>query len=216
MKYVLVACECSQNVCKAFRSKGCLSFSCDIQPCYGGHREWHIVGDMFNVYQDNVTFFTEDGLSHFVPHWDLVIAHPPCTYLAKSGSCNLVKYVNGHRILDPLRYKKLLAARSFFIRIIDLRPAATYLCIENPIPIRDAQLPPPTQRVEPYCFGDNRSKFTYLWLYGGLEHFPLLVFSFTPPSGVISICKTHRSARLRSEFSPAIAKAMAERWACLE
>ena len=216
MKYVLVACECSQNVCKAFRSYGCISFSCDIQPSYGGHLEWHIIDDMFNVYKDNVSFVTEDGFSHFVPHWDLVIAHPPCTYLAKSGSCKLVTYVNGNRILNPSRFQKLLAARDFFIQIIDSRPSGTYLCIENPIPIRDAQLPPPTQRIEPYCFGDNRSKFTYLWLYGGLENYPILVFSFTPPPGVSSICKIHRSARLRSEFSPAIANAMAERWSHLE
>lgn len=216
MKYVLVACECSQNVCKAFRSHGCISFSCDIQPSYGGYPEWHIIDDMFNVYKDYVSFVTEDGCSHYVTHWDLVIVHPPCTYLAKSGSCHLVKYVNGQRILDPLRYKKLLAARSFFMRIIDERPEGTYLCIENPIPIRDACLPAPTQRVEPYCFGDNRSKFTYLWLYGGLENYPLLVFSFTPPAAVSSICKIHRSPRLRSEFSPAISNAMAERWANLE
>jgi len=68
---ILIACEESQTVCKAFRAKGHEAFSCDILPCSGGHPEWHLHGDVFD--------FVNDG-------WDLMIAHPPCTYLAVSGA----------------------------------------------------------------------------------------------------------------------------------
>ena len=68
---VLVACEESQTVCKAFREKGHEDFSCDLLPCSGGRPEWHI---------------KDDVLKHLGDGWDLMIAHPPCTYLAVSGA----------------------------------------------------------------------------------------------------------------------------------
>lgn len=99
---VLVACEESQEVCKAFRARGHNAFSCDIQECSGGHPEWHILGDVLpilepqkirlwdavsgaDVFCPAVLFETMDGVLHQVPKWDLIIAHPPCTDLAVSG-----------------------------------------------------------------------------------------------------------------------------------
>lgn len=79
---VLVACEESQRVCNAFREKGHEAYSCDIIPCSGGHPEWHICGDALAVIHNNITVTTMDGTEHYIDKWDLLIAHPPCTYLS--------------------------------------------------------------------------------------------------------------------------------------
>ena len=78
---VLVACEESQEVCRAFRALGHEAYSCDIDPCSGGHPEWHIQSDVLNVLNAG-SFITADGAKHYVETWDLMIAHPPCTYLS--------------------------------------------------------------------------------------------------------------------------------------
>lgn len=78
---VLIACECSQTVCSKFRRLGAECYSCDIEQEYGGHPEWHIQGDVLGIIDGDYTFMTSDGMSHYVDRWDLVIAHPPCTYL---------------------------------------------------------------------------------------------------------------------------------------
>lgn len=109
---VLVACEESQTVCKAFRERGHLAYSCDIKDCSGGHPEWHIKGDCVPVIEHN--------------SWDMIIAHPPCTYLAVAGACNLKK--NG--VIDIQRYEKMLQAREFFMYFYNLQ--GVRLCIENP------------------------------------------------------------------------------------
>lgn len=93
---VLVACECSQVVMAAFRSYGHDAFSCDVQDCYGGFPEYHIKGDVLkfiNPYfsESDLTygihFDTMDGKSHFIHGtWDLMIGHPPCTYITKCGA----------------------------------------------------------------------------------------------------------------------------------
>lgn len=82
---VLIACECSQTVCAAFRSFGHNAFSCDIEPEYGGHPEWHIICDCRKVMYGNCMFMTSDLKLHYVKKWDLVIAHPPCTYRRRLG-----------------------------------------------------------------------------------------------------------------------------------
>ena len=81
---VLVACEESQEVCKAFRAKGHEAYSCDIIPCSGGHPEWHIQGDCLPLLNGNCTFQTADTHPQ-VGKWDLIIAHPPCTYISNAG-----------------------------------------------------------------------------------------------------------------------------------
>ena len=92
---VLVACEESQAVCKEFRRLGHRAFSCDIQESSGGHPEWHIKGDCLPIINGNTQFTTEDGNQHEIcGKWDLLIAHPPCTYLTVSGNAwfNVEKY----------------------------------------------------------------------------------------------------------------------------
>jgi hypothetical protein len=98
---VLVACEESQTVCKAFRAKGHEAYSCDIQEPSGGHPEWHILGDALKALEGGQVT-TMDGQVHDVGRWDLLIAHPPCTYLSKAGG-NLLR-INGEIQME--RYKK--------------------------------------------------------------------------------------------------------------
>lgn len=107
---VLIACEESQEVCKAFRAKGHEAYSCDIQEPSGGHPEWHILGDALNALEGRQVV-TMDGVTHDVGKWDLLIAHPPCTYLSKAGANRLI--VNG-KIQEP-RYENGIRARDFFL-----------------------------------------------------------------------------------------------------
>ena len=87
---VLIACEESQRVCTAFRERGHRAFSCDIQECSGGHPEWHICGDVLPLINGRCKFETMDGKTHEISDkWDLIIAHPPCTYLSNAGACRL-------------------------------------------------------------------------------------------------------------------------------
>lgn len=145
MGKVLVACECSQVVCSAWRAIGIEAYSCDLQDCYGGHPEWHIKGDAVEVMHGY--------------KWGLVIAHPPCTYLSKAGSVAMFPMPG---LADPSRVEKMIRARDFFMQFYawDECPIA----VENPMPLRMACLPKPTQFVQPYDFGHKFSKLTYLWL----------------------------------------------------
>ena len=89
---VLVACEESQTVCKAFRGLGHEAYSCDIQECSGGHPEWHIQGDVLPIINGNCEFETADGQKHRIDgKWDLLIAHPPCTYLTNGGAVRMFR-----------------------------------------------------------------------------------------------------------------------------
>ena len=106
---VLIACEESQTVCKAFRAKGHNAFSCDLQSPSGGHPEWHVLGDATKLLKNNnIEFTTMDGARHFVGRWDLLIAHPPCTYLSNAGARHLWK---GHK-LNQERFELGLEAKS--------------------------------------------------------------------------------------------------------
>lgn len=115
---VLIACEESQEVCKAFREQGHEAYSCDIQPCSGGHPEWHIYGDCLQIINGRSSFITADGAWHDIDTTlDLIIAHPPCTDLAVSGArhfaqkqkrrtaakVNRVLYADGTCRLRPYR-----------------------------------------------------------------------------------------------------------------
>ena len=112
MTRILVACEESQEVCKAFRERGFEAFSCDFQPCSGGRPEWHIRGDVMKVINGECIFNTEDGARHMIAfNWDLIIAHPPCTYLTGAGACNIPKH--------PERIEKGFEAAEFFKRILN-------------------------------------------------------------------------------------------------
>lgn len=108
---VLIACEESQEVCKAFRAKGHEAYSCDIQEPSGGHPEWHILGDALKAIEGG-QIVTMDGVTHDVGKWDLLIAHPPCTYLSNAGARHLWK---GHE-LQADRVMLGIQGRDLFMR----------------------------------------------------------------------------------------------------
>lgn len=158
---VLVACEESQAVCKAFREKGHEAYSCDILPCSGGHPEWHIQGDALEVLNGRCDFETADGSTHNIDgRWDLIIAHPPCTYLTNAGARWL--YAGGQ--LNQERYKKGLEAKEFFINF--LNADCERIAVENPVPSCVYGLPQYSQTVQPYEHGHPNTKKTCLWLKG--------------------------------------------------
>lgn len=190
---VLVACEESQRVALAFRNKGHQAFSCDLQDCSGGAPDWHIKGDVIPVIEHN--------------SWDLIIAHPPCTYLSAAGAVNLRR--NGI-ICDSQRYEKMLAAKDFFMYFYNL--TGVRVCIENPRPMSICGLPEYSQIIQPYQFGDNYSKQTFLWLKGLPYLFPNCVGIDKRSAGFDSWCAVHRSPKLRSKTFSGIANAMATQW----
>ncbi len=215
---VLIACEESQRVCTAFRKLGHEAYSCDIQECSGGHPEWHIMQDVIPLINGKCTFTTCDGKSHTMDgRWDMLIAHPPCTYLSNAGARHLWK----NHVLNRERYEKGLTGKAFFMEF--LNADCERICVENPVPSKIYNLPRYTQTIQPYEFGHPYSKRTCLWL----KNLPKLVPTETVepigtfcPSG--SYSKKHDSkhrgvftkdrAKNRSKTFPGIARAMAEQW----
>ena len=201
---VLVACEESQRVCIAFRNKGHEAYSCDILECSGGHPEWHI--------QDDV-------LKHINENWDLIIAHPPCTYLTVAANkyYNVEKY--GKKAEE--RQKQRQKAMEFFMQFTDLK--CPKVCIENPIGVMSSFYCKPTQIIQPYQFGHSERKATCLWLKG---------LSLLKPTNIVipDIIKLKSGktdsrlhyetlklppderAKMRSKTFEGVALAMAEQW----
>lgn len=199
---VLVACEESQTVCRAFRELGHAAFSCDLRFCSGGHPEWHIVGNCLPLLDGYCSFDTQNGVKYSVlKKWDLIIAHPPCTYLSKVGAPSL--FPNGR--LDAARFEKSLLAKDFFLKF--LRAGCEHIAVENPVPLKIVGLPRPSTFIEPYFFGHPFSKKTLLWLVG----LPPLISTLLVPCHS-SYTSTVRSALLRSKTFPGIARAMAAQW----
>jgi hypothetical protein len=176
---VLVACEESQAVCKAFRERGHQAYSCDIVECSGGHPEWHIKDDVLNVINPKnwlnrygIIFNTSDGQPHFIEgKWDLIIAHPPCTYLTNGGAVRMFrkeireyKPYGTFQMVNVDRLKSGIQARDFFMAFYNAD--CEKIVIENPIPMSVYMLPKPTQVVQPFMFGEPYSKKTCLWLKG--------------------------------------------------
>lgn len=191
---VLIACEESQEVCKAFRTKGHDAYSCDILDCSGGHPEWHIKDDVLKVI---------DGT------WDLMIAHPPCTYVSNAGA----RFLYPKGILNEERLKKGIIARDLFMRLLNAN--IPKICVENPLPSSVFCLPKHSQVIQPYEFGHPFKKRTQLWLKG-LEKLK--------PTDIIEVKESTKIAgnwfnkggkdrqKNRSKTFPGIAKAMAEQW----
>lgn len=199
---ILIACEESQAVCKEMRRLGHEAFSADIQDCSGGHPEWHINGDVLPLINGCCEFITMDGQLHKIPgKWDLIIAHPPCTYLTKAGACCM--YIDG--AINDDRFQKSLAARDFFLKF--LAADCAHIAVENPVPMAMVGLPPYSQLIQPYQFGDPYSKKTCLWLKG----LPPLMGTVIC-SDYVSWTSLFRSAKMRSKTFPGIAAAMAEQW----
>lgn len=180
---VLLACEESQSECKAFRAVGCEAYSCDIQDCSGGHPEWHIKDDALYIAKQY--------------DWDLLIAHPPCTYLSKSGHYLLLS--------DRERYEKMLAAREFFLSFLHL--TIPHICVENPVPSPLCDLPPYSQLVNPFEFGDPYMKRTCYWL---INLVPLQPTKYVIPE--YSWTLKHSSPKIRSKSFDGISCAMALQW----
>lgn len=152
---LLVACEESQRVCTAFREKGHEAYSCDIQACSGGHPEWHILGDALEALKGGAVV-TSDGMMHYIGAWDMLIAHPPCTYLTGAGACNIPKF--------PERIRLGFEAAEFFLKF--LYADCDKIVIENPPPMKRFNLPKYNQLVRPYMFGESNNKPICLWLKG--------------------------------------------------
>jgi len=217
---VLVACEESQAVCTAFRELGHRAFSCDIQECSGGHPEWHVVGDVSKMLVGGV-FFTQDGVRHEqTGKWDLIVAHPPCTYLTAASAVRL--FNPDHTVKDPERYAKGERAKEFFMSILNADCDA--IAIENPVPLKCFGLPKYTQVIEPYMFGDPWKKKTCLWLKGLPKLEPTDVVE---PLGLwVGATSSRRDAHIYSKYAlrskrnskersktfQGIAKQMAAQW----
>lgn len=211
-----VFCEESQEVTKALRALGHTAYSCDVQECSGGHPEWHILGDALPLINGRCKFTTQDGTEHEqVGPWDLIIAHPPCTYLTNAGA----RWLWAGGALNEERYKKGVDARAFFMAFYDAD--CPRVAIENPIPSSVFKMPPYTQTVQPYEHGHPYSKKTCLWLKGLPELMPTkLVAEYKPFISSGMYTKTHDprykgasrrggSAKARSKTFPGIAAAMA-------
>ena len=217
---ILIACEESQAVCKEMRRLGHECYSCDIIECSGGHPEWHIMQDVLPLLNGNCTFKTMDGVEHTIDSkWDMIIAHPPCTYLTLAGN----KWYKPEFLSRfPERLYQRQQAILFFMKIANAY--CDKIAIENPVGIMSTQWRKPDQYIEPYYFGDCEKKKTGLWLKG----LPLLI-STNIVEPVIIHCKSGANeprwhmetmklskderSRIRSKTFPGIAKAMAEQWA---
>jgi len=199
---VLVACEESQTVCKAFRELGHEAYSCDIQDCSGGHPEWHLKQDVLPLLEKE---------------WDLIIAHPPCTYMSKAGARWM--YPKAGQLSEE-RYKLSQEAKDFFMKFYDCK--CEHVAIENPVPLKIVGLPVPTQSIQPYEFGEPYSKKTLLWLRGLPKLKPTKIMEEHVPwmpsntggfsrgqGGSRGIAHDPRTA---SKTFDGIAKAMAEQW----
>lgn len=225
---VLVACEESQEVCKAFRALGYEAYSCDIQEPSGGHPEWHILGDALEAIKGG-QIVTMDGQTHDVGRWDLLIAHPPCTYLSNvSGIHFSLRYRSPEYVVE--RWKNRALAAVFFMMFLTAN--AQRIAIENPVGFINTAYKSADQTIHPYMFADSVddaenyvTKATCLWLV----NLPKLRTNGLPkpdngklfgkfPSGKSRTWEdtVSRSAKARSKTFPGIAKAMAEQWGGLE
>ena len=216
---VLVACECSQRVCKAFRDKGHNAFSCDIQKSRGGYPEWHIPYSAIELLSQKsyygFDFYTEDYKIHEVDKWDLIIAHPPCVYLTKASA---VRMYTSPGVIDEKRFKKAMKAKEFFMFFYNF--PCDRMVIENPVPLKCVGLPPYTQIVQPYEHGDPFSKATCLWLKGVEPLVPseiLIEFTHFIPSNCSKNKGTSYNSNKARGFSRSltfsgIARAMADQW----
>ena len=228
---VLVACEESQTVCKAFRKRGHEAYSCDIMECSGGHPEWHIKGDVLEVLNPQIeyandrvyeviSFKTVDGKRHnLFGKWDLIIAHPPCQFLTNTGNPYLNVEKWGQKAIQRAIQRE--KAFEFFMQFADAN--CDKICIENPIGYPNTHYRKPNQIIQPWQFGHPFTKATCLWLKG-LE--PLKPFVTEKPKNCKSYAyetmidergktiswNSELSRKLRSKTFEGIAQAMAEQW----
>lgn len=225
MAKILIACEESQTVAKAFRARGHEAYSCDLLPQSGGHPEWHIQGDVLEIVGRG---------------WDLMVAHPPCTFLTVSGvrwlshpeDKNLPFEQRRPNPHYPDRRKNMLESVEFVKRLYDSN--INRVAIENPIGLLSSYWRKPDQTIHPYMFGDKASKATCFWL----KNLPKLTPTNIVEKGefrewidaktgkkkrqalwIYNVLKDARSKQerqtLRSKTFQGIADAIADQWGCL-
>lgn len=191
---ILVACEESQAVTIELRKLGHEAYSCDIEPCSGGHPEWHL--------QEDVTPLLKQ-------HWDMIIAFPPCTHLAVSGAAWFEQKRKDGRQQEGIDFFMMFANAD-----------CERIAIENPVGIMSSVYKKPSQIVQPYEYGHMEQKKTCLWIKG----LPLLQPTNNVYDQMMELPKNKRErlhylppsperAKLRSKTYLGIAKAMAEQWA---
>lgn len=204
---ILIACEESQTITKAFRNKGHNAYSCDLQEESGGHPEWHIQGDALQEAYSGT--------------YDLMIAHPPCTYLAVSGA-RWMYNKDGSR--NEERWNNQLDALKFVQKLMDA--PIDKIAVENPVSVISSQIRKPDQIIQPYHFGDEATKTTCLWLKG----LPLLTHTNVVGKGAKVTYKSGKShpkwyadalskaktkaerQKLRSKTFTGIANAIVDQW----
>ena len=227
---ILVACEESQEVCKAFRARGHEAYSCDIIEPSGGYPEWHILGDVVPFVNGQCRFKTMDGTTHSIDgKWDLLIAHPPCTYLTVTGNRSFSTERYGKKAEE--RWRKRVDAVVFFMLFAGAD--CDHIVIENPIGIMSTSYRKPDQIIQPWMFAleeyEKTEKSTCLWLKGLSKLKPL--HEKKPEIAYRELidkngkhkrqtlwyyqtrCLAHdERAKAASKTFPGIAKAMAEQW----
>ena len=224
MKKVLIACEESQTVCKAFRARGFEAYSCDIQDCSGGHPEWHIKGDVLPLLNGDISFTTVGGERNTVNgRWYLIIAHPPCTYLTVTGNrwFDVQQYGDAARQRFKERYKAIVFFMQMALAWCD------HVAVENPVGIIGSAWKSADQVIQPWQFGHPTVKKTCLWLKGlpPLQPTNIVevdtsdVYEYVAKNGRIkhdsrnrSRCRTEDRAKHRSRTFDGIAEAMSEQW----
>ena len=229
---VLVACEESQRVCSEFRRLGHNAYSCDLLKCSGGHPEWHFHQDVLEVIKNRGGKLETGDELYIDGEWDIMIAHPPCTFLAVSGAKWYYHPDDKDLPLNqrrphprfPNRAQDRQEAIEFFLKLAhaDIK----HIAIENPVGIMNSKFRKPDQIVQPYHFGDSASKKTFLWL----KNLPPLEYTDVVDPGEfiefesgrrlakwysdgLTKTKTAEERRTwRSKTFPGFAKAIAEQW----
>ena len=185
---VLVACEESQAVCKAFREKGHEAYSCDIIPCSGGHPEWHLQQDVTPLLKGK---------------WDMIIAFPPCTDLAVSGA---------RWFKEKQKDGRQQRSKEFFMMFANAD--CERIAIENPIGIMSSEYRKPDQIIQPWMFGHGETKATCLWLKGLPKLKPTDIVEGREQR-IWRMAPSPDRAKMRSRTFSGIARAMAEQWGSL-
>jgi site-specific DNA-cytosine methylase len=221
---VLIACEESQAVCKAFREKGHEAYSCDIIECSGGHPEWHIKQNVLPLLNGNCEFVSMTGQAHKIEgKWDLIIAHPPCTYFSNATMVNLGRKDNPNVFNEAWKTRFFENRDNAFNFVMKIwQSDCERIAVENVVGYLSTHFRKPTQYIEPFMFGDPWKKKTCLWLKN-LP--PLERTNEVQPKGkwVRHYLKSGddlkgyerpgvHAAKERSKTFPGIAKAMAEQW----
>ena len=217
----LIACEESQSVCIEFRKLGHNAFSCDIIECSGGHPEWHIMQDVLPLLNGICKFKTMDGAEHEIREkWDMIIAHPPCTYLTVTGNRWFSVERYGEKAVQ--RHKDREEAIKFFMAFANAD--CEKIAIENPVGVMGSIWRKSDQTIQPYQFGHPQRKTTCLWLKGLPKLKPTEivepdVYYYVAKNGRVksdsrwrSNCRIQDRSKYRSVTPPGTAKAMAEQW----